>query len=98
MENRAQIDIPYSKIEEFCRKWKIVEFPLFGSALRDDFRPESCIDVLVTFASEASYRLFDLVDMEDELKEIFGREVDLVEKNLSNKARIIFVENTSLTL
>jgi uncharacterized protein len=98
MGNRAQIDIPFSKIEEFCRKWKTVEFSLFGSVLRDDFRLESDIDVLVTFAPETSHSLFDLVDMEDELKEIFGREVDLVEKNLSNKARIIFVENTSLTL
>jgi predicted nucleotidyltransferase len=53
---------------------------LFGSALRDDFRPESDIDVLVTFAPETSYGLFDLVDMEDELEGIFGRAVDLVEK------------------
>jgi len=80
MGNKAQIEIPYSKIVEFCQKWKIIEFSLFGSALRDDFRPESDADVVVTFAPETKYSLYDLVHMQDELKQIFGREVDLVEK------------------
>jgi predicted nucleotidyltransferase len=53
---------------------------LFGSVLRDDFRPDSDVDVLVTFAPEAHHGLFDLVDMEDELSVIFGRRVDLVER------------------
>ena len=76
----ARIPIDHEKIIEFCRRWKITEFALFGSVLRDDFRPESDVDVLVTFAPETRYSLFDLVHMQDELKEIFGREVDLVER------------------
>ncbi|MCK4626896.1 MAG: nucleotidyltransferase family protein [Phycisphaerae bacterium] len=74
------IEIEKEKIAAFCRKWKIVEFSLFGSVLRDDFRPDSDVDVLVTFAEDAPWSLFDMVDMRDELKEIFGREVDFVEK------------------
>ena len=74
------IEIEKEKISAFCRKWKIIEFSLFGSVLRDDFRPDSDIDVLVAFAEAAPWSLFDLVKMEDELKEMFGREVDFVEK------------------
>lgn len=74
------IDIPKEKIAEFCQKWKIVELCLFGAALRDDFRPDSDVDVLVAFAPDARYGLFDLVHMQEELKEILGRNVDLVER------------------
>lgn len=74
------IAIPRNKIVEFCRKWQIREFALFGSVLRDDFRPDSDIDVLVTFREDAKHTLFDLVHMEKELKEIFGREVDIVSR------------------
>lgn len=80
MGKKIQIDVPYSRIEEFCRKWNIIELSLFGSALREDFRPESDIDVLVTFAPEKEVNLSDLLNMEDELKQIFGREVDLVQR------------------
>lgn len=73
-----RIAIPQPKIEAFCRKWLITEFALFGSVLRDDFRADSDVDVLVTFAPESRWSLFDLVHMEDELKVIFGRDVDLV--------------------
>ena len=76
----ARIPIDREKIAEFCQRWKITEFALFGSVLRDDFRPDSDVDVLVTFAPETRYSLFDLVHIQDELKEIFGREVDLVER------------------
>ena len=78
--NRTKIDIPKEKIDEFCQKWKIVELSLFGSVLRDDFRPDSDVDVLVTFAPDARYSLFDLVHIEEELREILGRNVDLVER------------------
>jgi predicted nucleotidyltransferase len=73
------IPIPNEKIKEFCRRWKISDLALFGSVLREDFSPESDIDLLVRFSPEANYSLFDLVRMQDELKQIFGREVDLVE-------------------
>lgn len=76
----ARIPIDREKIAEFCRRWKITEFALFGSVLRDDFRPDSDVDVLVTFAPDTRYSLFDLVRIQDELKQILGREVDLVER------------------
>lgn len=63
---------------DFCRRWKVTEFALFGSVLRDDFGPDSDVDVLVSFAAETRYGLFDLVHMEDELRTLFGRDVDLV--------------------
>ena len=72
--------IPLNEISVFCRKWNILEFSLFGSVLREDFSPESDIDVLVLFHPDTALRFFDLVHMQDELKEIFGREVDLVSK------------------
>ncbi len=77
---RPGIDIPMERIRAFCSKWKVVEFSLFGSVLRDDFRADSDIDVLLSFEENSTWSLYDLVDMKDELKTIFGREVDLVEK------------------
>lgn len=74
------IDIPMEKIAEFCRKWKIRQFSLFGSVLRDDFGPNSDVDVLVSFQPDSTWDLLDLVDMRDELVVLFGREVDLVEE------------------
>jgi predicted nucleotidyltransferase len=68
------------RIAEFCGRWQITEFALFGSVLRNDFRPDSDIDVLVTFAPDARLSLSDFMDMQDELGGIFGRSVDLVQK------------------
>ncbi|MBN1796005.1 MAG: nucleotidyltransferase family protein [Sedimentisphaerales bacterium] len=75
-----KIDLPQDKITAFCLRWKVVELALFGSVLRDDFGPDSDIDVLVSFQADAPWSLWDLFDMRQELQEIFGREVDLVEK------------------
>jgi predicted nucleotidyltransferase len=69
-------------IKDFCRRWKVNEFAVFGSILRDDFRPESDIDVLVTFAPQTSWRLDHILEMKEELQKIFGRPVDLVERRL----------------
>lgn len=77
---KVKIKIPKAKIAEFCKRWNISEFAIFGSALRDDFRPESDIDVLVSFAPQAPVTLFDMAHMQDELKDIFKRDVDLVSK------------------
>ena len=79
--SKQRITIPKKKIGEFCRRWKVVEFSLFGSILREDFRPDSDVDVLVTFASGARVSLFDLVQMQIELESVFGRSVDVVEKD-----------------
>jgi predicted nucleotidyltransferase len=70
--------IQREKIESFCRKWRVTEFALFGSALREDFSPTSDVDVLATFAPDAHWTLFDMVAMREELQAIFGREVDLL--------------------
>ncbi len=78
---QTKIEIPMAKIEAFCKKWKVKEFSLFGSVLREDFRPDSDVDVLVSFQDNAEWDLMDWVDMIEELKVIFGREVDLVSKN-----------------
>jgi predicted nucleotidyltransferase len=77
---KSKITVPKDKIQEFCNRWKVTEFSLFGSAIRDDFLPESDVDVLVSFSSDADWSLLDLIQMQDELREIFGREVDLVEE------------------
>lgn len=77
---QIKITLPKEKIERFCHKWKVSEMALFGSVLSENFRPDSDIDVLVSFKDNAGWSLFDFVDMIDELKAIFGRKVDLVEK------------------
>lgn len=84
---RAQIDLPKEEIAEFCEKWKIREFSFFGSVLTDDFRPDSDIDVLVAFEEDSKHTLFDLVEMQDELKEVFGREVDLLTRRGVEQSR-----------
>jgi len=75
------IEINSEMIAEFCRRWKIAEFSLFGSALRDDFRPGSDVDGLVTFEPGGGITFDNRVEMLDELAAIFGRQVDLVEKD-----------------
>ncbi len=76
----SRVIIPLVEIENFSRRWKIKEFSLFGSVLREDFGPQSDVDVLVSFGKGAAWSLFDLVEMKAELEKIFGREVDLVEE------------------
>lgn len=75
-----KIQINRAQIEAFCSKWKIIEFSLFGSVLRDDFRPDSDVDVLVTFAPESRWSVFDFMRCENELKTLIGRNIDLVER------------------
>jgi uncharacterized protein len=75
-----QIKLPEDKITNFCKRWKILELALFGSVLREDFRSDSDIDVIVTFSPESRFDLLDLMAMKEELEDIFGRKVDLVNK------------------
>ena len=75
-----KFNISIDQIATFCRKWQIAEMRLFGSVLRDDFASDSDIDVLVSFAPEVRCSLFDLVRMENELKDLWGRQVDLVSR------------------
>ena len=74
---KARIDIPKDEIAEFCRRNRIRRLALFGSVLRDDFTPESDVDVLVEFEPDAHVGLLGLARMEIELGELLGRKVDL---------------------
>ena len=80
------IGIDGEKLEAFCRKWKITEFALFGSVLREDFGPKSDVDVLVTFGADESWSLLDLIGAEQELSELFERKVDLIERRAIEKS------------
>ena len=81
------------ELADFCHKWKVRELSVFGSALRDDFGPDSDMDVLVSFDAAAEWSLYDLVLMRDELSALVGRDVDLVEqealKNPYRRAAIL---------
>ena len=72
--------ISQKEMMQFCRRWKVRELALFGSAVRTDFRPESDVDVLVSFHEDANWGLFDHVQVRLELETIFKRKVDLVTK------------------
>src|SRR5689334_20008002 len=91
-----QIDLPMEQIAAFCQRWKITEFALFGSVLRDDFRPDSDIDVLVTFAPDSGWSLFDRVDMLEELRAIFGRGVDLINRQTIEEDDNYFIRKAIL--
>ena len=99
----SHIEIPIECIAELCDRWQITEFALFGSVLRDDFRPDSDIDVLVSFAPTAQRGLTETLQIRDELEALFGRPVDLLVKaaiersdnglrrqNILNTARVIY--------
>jgi predicted nucleotidyltransferase len=87
MTTGARIALPMEAIAEFCRRWQITELSLFGSVLRDDFRPDSDVDVLVTFALNAPWTLLDHVEMERELAEIIRRRIDLVSRNAVEQSK-----------
>ena len=76
----AHIELDKEQLAAFCRRWQITELALFGSVLRDDFGPDSDVDVLVRFAPDARHSLFDMVRMQNELEGILGRRVDLVSR------------------
>ena len=75
-----RVFIPQDRLAKFCRANRITRLAIFGSALREDFGPASDVDVLVSFEEEARHTLFDMNRMEEELKAIFGRDVDLVSR------------------
>ena len=75
------------EIAAFCRRWQVVELALFGSALRDDFGPDSDIDLLVSFNPDARPTLFDVVRMQEELSRVLGRKVDLVTRRAVETSR-----------
>lgn len=80
MSNSFVAQLPKERITDFCERWKITELALFGSILRDDFRPDSDVDVLVTFAPDAQWGLFKVAEMQQELEGILDRDVDFVSR------------------
>ena len=82
------LSVEQSKIENICKKFNIIELSIFGSAIRKDFRPESDIDLLVTYKPKSKITLFDEADLSNEFSELFNREIDIVDiRGLRNPIR-----------
>lgn len=92
---RERLNVSISEIADFCQRWNIVKLALFGSVLREDFRSDSDVDVLVVYDGKLRLRLSDVLDMQEELEGKFGRVVDLVEKNqIQNPYRLANILKT----
>jgi predicted nucleotidyltransferase len=74
----ARLGVTMADIEAFCKKWDVVEFAIFGSALREDFRPDSDVDVLLVYDDAAHRTLFDLIEMQTEFGQLVRRPVDIL--------------------
>ncbi len=90
------INIQKEKLSEICKRYKIIELALFGSALREDFTNRSDIDLLVEFMPDSGITLFNIVDLKDEFEKLFGRDVDIVPKNAVKKSRNYLRKNAIL--
>jgi predicted nucleotidyltransferase len=101
----ARLGVPLQTLIDFCQRHHIAELSVFGSILRDDFKPTSDVDFLVTFASDARISLFDFVELEEQLEALLDRKVDLVSKraiensknwirqqNILGSAEVIYAE------
>ena len=82
-----RIELSREAIADFCRRWRIRELAIFGSALREDFRPDSDVDVLVTFEPEVRWEFQQWLEMIRELEALFGRRVDLVERRMVEQSK-----------
>ena len=96
-----QVVIPRKELAAFCRKHGIVRLAVFGSAVRDDFGPESDIDVLVDFDRSRRPSLLDVVEIESKLSELLGRDVDMltrasVERSRNYIRRRLILESTEV--
>ncbi len=109
-QRQFAIDLPMEQIKAFCERWQIMEFALFGSVLRDDFRPDSDVDVLVTVAPEFVWTLSKAVQRQEEIEAVFGRNVDFIErlnveqspnyirrKEILKTAQVIYVQRPSIS-
>ncbi len=83
----VHIDTPRDEIADFCKRWQITKLALFGSVLRDDFGPESDVDVLIRFHPEVQHSLLDMARMRQELSRMLGREADLFERTVVERSR-----------
>ena len=75
-----RLSVDPGRLADLCAAWRIAEMWVFGSALRDDLRDDSDVDLLVTFAPGTHPHIGDWLDMEERFAELFGRKVDLVER------------------
>jgi predicted nucleotidyltransferase len=92
-----RIAIDRHSLSALCQRWKIERMELFGSVLRDDFGPESDIDVLVTFAEDANWSLFAFVRCKEELEALFGRRVDLLTRPAVERSHNPYRRNAILS-
>ncbi|MFI0608670.1 MAG: nucleotidyltransferase domain-containing protein [Anaerolineae bacterium] len=81
------LPIDQEAIAAFCKKWKVTELALFGSAARGELRPESDVDLLISFQPEVHHTFFDMYVMQEELEAMFGRKVDLLERDTIEHSR-----------
>ena len=81
-----RIALDRADVAAFCRRWRVTELSVFGSAVREDFGPDSDVDVLVRFAPGAEWSLLDHTVMEEELSGIIGRKVDIVTRPAVEKS------------
>ncbi|MEA2512553.1 MAG: uncharacterized protein QOJ59_2040 [Thermomicrobiales bacterium] len=77
MTSPTGIDLPTEQIADICRRYRVSELSIFGSVLRDDFRPDSDVDLLVEFESDARIGFIELGRLEQELEDLLGRKIDL---------------------
>lgn len=77
----GHVEFPMDRISQVCHQYRVRELSVFGSALREDFRPDSDIDLLVDFQPNHGQGLIAYLCCQDDLKEILGRPVDLVQKS-----------------
>lgn len=80
MPDTVSVRLPIEQIKDFCRKYGVEEFSLFGSILRDDFGPESDVDVMLAFRPGYGFTFENTPDIQDDLQRIFERSVDVIEK------------------
>lgn len=73
------IELPNEQIQRFCERFGVEELALFGSVLREDFGPESDVDVMLKFKPGYGFSFENTPDIQDELRAIFGRPVDVIE-------------------
>jgi len=82
-----RIEVDQERLAEFCRRHHIKTLAFFGSVLRDDFRPDSDVDVLVEYEPDVHLRIRDILDQEEELVQMLGRPVDLIDRRAVEESR-----------
>jgi predicted nucleotidyltransferase len=87
MSASLRLSLDPATLRDFCRRWRITELAVFGSVLRDDFRPDSDVDFIATFDPKSHWSLLESVRMKEELAEIVGRRVDLVTRSAVENSR-----------